>query len=100
MEGFALLKNVPHQLSIYSVLYDKIPNDHILKVVPTHEDFTFNRARGYGLKSMSLQAKLTALAVNLKRIAALISFYGHEVWQQIATFAAYPRLPPLFRQVC
>ncbi|MBU2704237.1 hypothetical protein Ga0466249_005396 [Sporomusaceae bacterium BoRhaA] len=34
-----------------------------------------DRARGYGLKSMSMQAKLTALAVNLKRIAALVSLY-------------------------
>lgn len=34
-----------------------------------------DRARGYGLKSMGMQAKLTALAVNLKRIAALISLY-------------------------
>jgi hypothetical protein len=34
-----------------------------------------DRARGYGLKSMSIQAKLTALAVNLKRIAALVFFY-------------------------
>jgi transposase len=32
-----------------------------------------DRARGYGLKSISMQAKLTALAVNLKRIAALVS---------------------------
>lgn len=32
-----------------------------------------DRARGYGLKSMALQAKLTALAVNLKRIAAILS---------------------------
>lgn len=32
-----------------------------------------DRVRGYGLKSMSMQAKLTALAVNLKRIAALVS---------------------------
>jgi transposase len=30
------------------------------------------RARGYGLKSLSVQAKLTAIAVNLKRIAAII----------------------------
>lgn len=30
------------------------------------------RARGYGLKSMSRQAKLTAIAVNLKRIAGII----------------------------
>jgi len=32
-----------------------------------------DRARGYGLKSMTLQSKLTALAVNLKRIAAILS---------------------------
>ncbi len=31
------------------------------------------RAGGYGLKSMRMQAQLTALAVNLKRIAALVS---------------------------
>ena len=31
-----------------------------------------SRAAGWGLRSMSLQAKLTAIAVNLKRIAALI----------------------------
>lgn len=32
-----------------------------------------DRARGYGLKSMSRQEKLTALAVNLKRIANILS---------------------------
>jgi len=32
-----------------------------------------NRARGYGLKSMSRQTKLTAIAVNLKRIASILS---------------------------
>lgn len=32
-----------------------------------------DRARGYGLKSMALQSKLTAFAVNLKRIAAILS---------------------------
>lgn len=32
-----------------------------------------DRARGYGLRSMSVQAKLTALAVNLKRIANILS---------------------------
>jgi len=31
------------------------------------------RAKGYGVKSVVLQAKFTALAVNLKRIAALVS---------------------------
>ena len=32
-----------------------------------------NRARGYGLKRMSTQFKLAALAVNLKRIASILS---------------------------
>lgn len=32
-----------------------------------------DRARGYGLRSMGIQARLTALAVNLKRIAKLVS---------------------------
>jgi len=36
------------------------------------------RAKGYGLRSVSTQAKLTALAVNLKRIAALASSLKSE----------------------
>jgi len=36
------------------------------------------RARGYGLRSMSLQAKLTAIAVNLKRIAAMVFSHLYE----------------------
>lgn len=32
-----------------------------------------DRAKGYGQKSMSTQAKLTAIAVNLKRIASILS---------------------------
>ncbi|MBM7573742.1 IS1182 family transposase [Aquibacillus albus] len=32
-----------------------------------------DRARGYGLRSMAIQAKFTALAVNLKRIAHILS---------------------------
>ena len=32
-----------------------------------------NCARGYSKRSMSIQAKLTALAVNLKRIASILS---------------------------
>jgi len=32
-----------------------------------------DRARGYGLKSMELQAKLTTFVANLKRIAAILS---------------------------
>ena len=32
-----------------------------------------DRARGYGLRGMSTQSKLTAIAVNLKRIAGILS---------------------------
>ena len=32
-----------------------------------------DKARGYGLVSMSIQSKLTAIAVNLKRISGIIS---------------------------
>ena len=36
------------------------------------------RARGWGLRSMAFQAKFTAIAVNLKRIANLIRVNGEE----------------------
>jgi transposase len=39
------------------------------------------RARGYGLRSMRTQAKLTALAVNLKRIASLVFSSTHYIYQ-------------------
>ena len=35
------------------------------------------RARGWGLRSVSMQVKLTAIAVNIKRIAALMGEQGH-----------------------
>lgn len=39
-----------------------------------------SRARGYGLKALSMQAKLTALAVNLKRIAGLYTLLFTKLW--------------------
>ena len=36
------------------------------------------RARGWGLRSMAFQAKFTAIAVNLKRIANMIRENGKE----------------------
>jgi hypothetical protein len=44
-----------------------------------------DRARGYGLKSMQTQAKLTALAVNLKRIASILS----SNFNAICIYSAY-----------
>ena len=42
-----------------------------------------DRARGYGLRSMQIQAKLTALVVNLKRIAGLVSSCHHKNWDNM-----------------
>ncbi|MPL67943.1 hypothetical protein SDC9_13647 [bioreactor metagenome] len=39
-----------------------------------------DRARGYGLKSIALQARLTALVVNLKTIAALAASFLHDFY--------------------
>jgi transposase len=41
MEVLVLLKVSPQQLSMYSVLYDKIPNTHILKRISSSVDFSF-----------------------------------------------------------
>jgi hypothetical protein len=38
------------------------------------------RARGYGLRSMATQAKLTVIAVNIKRIAALVAATLNIIW--------------------
>jgi len=47
------------------------------KIEPKHAELKrfhgLDRAKGYGLQSVRIQAKLTALAVNLKRIAKLVS---------------------------
>jgi transposase len=36
-----MLKLKPKQLSLYSILYDKIPNDHLLKSIDKAVDFSF-----------------------------------------------------------
>lgn len=51
-----------------------------------------DRARGYGLKSMQTQAKLTALAVNLKRIAGLVSsYYDRKMSPRYTNFHFQPK---------
>jgi hypothetical protein len=44
------------------------------------------RARGYGLSAVSRQAKLTAIAVNLKRIAAIMGQKTPDIKPAIAAF--------------
>jgi hypothetical protein len=36
-----MLKPKPKQLSLYSILYDKIPDDHLLKSIDKAVDFSF-----------------------------------------------------------
>lgn len=50
-----------------------------------------DRAKGYGLRSMSLQAKFTALAVNLKRIAKLLSSQYHLNLRFLCVFSIFPK---------
>lgn len=49
-----------------------------------------NRAKGYGLKSVSKQSKLTAIAVNIKRIAGIIT---GSFRARIAIWFRYENLP-------
>lgn len=57
------------------------------------------RARGYGLLSVTQQAKLTAIAVNLKRIAALVREKGPGMEMKKAACAILSRLSAAVRQV-
>lgn len=59
-----------HKIAVRSEKYKKRAS-HEWKNGEMKRFHGLDRARGYGLKSVNLQAKLTALAVNLKRIAAL-----------------------------
>ncbi|EGO64159.1 hypothetical protein ALO_09379, partial [Acetonema longum DSM 6540] len=36
-----MLKQQPKQLSLYSILYEKIPNDHILEAINNAIDLSF-----------------------------------------------------------
>ena len=50
------------------------------------------RARGYGLRSVSFQAKLTAIAVNLKRIAKMVSSLYNKIKLQNTIWKQEPNL--------
>lgn len=57
------------------------------------------RARGYGLLSVTQQAKLTAIAVNLKRIAALVKGKGPGMEMKKAACAILSSLSAAVRHV-
>ena len=57
------------------------------------------RARGYGLLSVTQQAKLTAIAVNLKRIAALVKGKGPGMELKKAACAILSSLSAAVRHV-
>lgn len=59
-----------------------------------------DRARGYGLKPMELQAKLTALAVNLKRIAAILSSKNGSNLSFIISFLKKAGKDDEFQKIC
>jgi len=62
-----------------------------------------SRAKGFGLRSVTIQAKLAAIAVNLKRIAAIISAGNPELlpaltklWNNMANHVFWSRHAALF----
>jgi len=59
-----------------------------------------DRALGYGLKSMTLQAKLTVLAVNLKRIAAILSSKKQAKSNHIVKILKQVKRNTKFRYLC
>lgn len=53
-----------------------------------------DRARGYGLKSVSTQAKLTAIVANLKRIAALLSSINDQICSPLKNLLKFLNFRP------
>lgn len=49
------------------------------------------RTRGYGLRCMRTQAKLTAIAVNVKRIAKLVSSYFKKIYHYLLNYWCFFR---------
>lgn len=58
------------------------------------------RARGYGLFGVTQQAKLTAIAVNLKRIAALVKEKGQGSETKKTAMLALSRLAAAVQDIC
>jgi len=57
-----------------------------------------SRAKGYGLRSVTVQAKLTALAVNLKRIAKLLPPSTYSSVLFFVNFERYVAFNAIYRQ--
>ena len=55
-----------------------------------------SRARGWGLRSMLFQAKLTAIAVNLKRIVAIVGEKTSKAIAFLSLFRIFENTKPIF----
>ena len=58
-----------------------------------------SRARGWGLRSMLFQAKLTAIAVNLKRIAAIVGEKMSKAIAFLSLFRIFENTKPIFPKI-
>jgi transposase/curved DNA-binding protein CbpA len=58
------------------------------------------RARGWGIKSVAAQAKLTAIAVNLKRIAAIVTVQDSKSNSLSSLLQLISRQVPLLKRRC
>jgi len=75
-----MLKHRPKQLSLYSILYDKIPNNHILKMIAQAVNFSFinrlleksySKTLGRPAKELEMMAKLLLIQKRMQFIIDL-----------------------------
>lgn len=86
-----MLKNIPRQLSIYSVLYDKIPNDHILKLIDANVDFEFinDLLKDSYCKHLGRPAKEPAMLTKLLILQYLYNLSDTKVIEETSLNLAY-----------
>jgi len=86
-----MLKNEPKQLSIYSILYDRIPKKHILKLINNAVDFSFINsllASSY-CKYYGRPAKEPEMMVRLLIIQYLYNYSDVKLIQEVAVNLAF-----------
>ncbi len=89
--GFSMLKSKSKQLSLYSILYDKIPDDHILKSINQVVDFSFinKMLEGSYSKHFGRPAKEPEMMAKLLILQYLYNLSDIKVIEQTSLNFAY-----------
>jgi transposase len=86
-----MLKNTPKQLSLYSILYDKIPKNHILKVINEAVDFSFinKLLEDSYSKKMGRPAKEPEMMTKLLILQYLYNLSDVKIIEEVSLNLAY-----------